>query len=72
MIDNQIIVYLLFVIVSLSVISSFVRIFFPHYHLKKYVSGKWGMPSDNWSRFVGFIWLFPLGYIIAYLLGYIK
>lgn len=72
MIDNQTIVLLLFVIVSLSVITSIIRIFIPNYHLKKYVSGEWDMPNDNWSRFYGFIWLFPLGYIIVYLLGYIK
>jgi len=71
-INNEYVLYFILGIFIILTLASLFRIFLPNYSLKQYISQKWDMPNDNWTRFWGLVFLFIYGYVVLYLLGYIK
>jgi len=59
-------------ILIIGVLANFVRILFPNYSIKQYMSHKWNMPNDNKTRFWSIAFLLINTYVLLYVLGYIK
>jgi len=72
MIENGYVFGFIVAIFIIGCIVNFSRIFFPNYTIKQYMSSKWKMPNDNYTRFGGLIFLGIYAYVLLYLLGYIK
>lgn len=72
MIENELIYAFLFLGSSLGLICGFVRIFFPNYHVKRYIAKIDKPLRDNVVRLLGIVNIATFGYLLLWVLGYIK
>lgn len=61
--ENEFVFWWIVIISSFAALGGLGAIFFPNYHLKKYISGEI-KPHDNLRRLGGLIMIFVYGYIL--------
>ena len=70
--ENVIVEYIILYMAILWIVVGAIRLFFPNHAIKNYISGKWTLPNDNLTRFLGLFWGSVGLYVLLNLLGYIK
>ncbi len=66
--ENVFLGYVLWYVAIIWTLAGFIRILYPNWALKKYISKQWEMPRENLTRFGGIITLGLGLYVIAVLL----
>ena len=72
MIENELIYIFLFLGSCIGVFGGLIRIFSPNYYVKKYIAGTDKPLRDNVVRLLGIVNIATFGYLLLWVLGYIK